>query len=706
MSTMEENYISYLKTFPTLDFQSKQKVIADGRPTPELKGLFPATGQKVPRSFQMDWYRRKEWLCGCAATRRLYCFPCLLFSPCDNVWTNAGYCDIKNLPWSLGKHEWSTAHIQNQITLKTFGASGVNVALSEQRRLGVSVHNAKVKENREVLKDLIDATCFLARQELAFSAGGSPHRGNYVELLQAFAEKDERLARHLETSTVFADLSDRLQNDLIEAVGDVIRNDIKQEVGAASSVAVEVDEAREAQVSLILRYVLLKRDACEVKEAFLGFADMSGDGRAAAAVAAHVLSVLDRYRCVGKLVAQSYDGAAVAASELDAAQAQVKKAAPEAMFYHCYAHKLNLVLMQSARCLPESGTFFQMVEGLGRFFSASAKRTQLLNEVVKRRSPAAAAGRWSTDARWLQTISGCLADLRVVFRVICDNPGGWDNDSLMLALGYDQWLAKTSTCFLIMTYEDVFAETDALQKVLQDKVADVGFCCARIHDAFAAIEGMRRGFHAFYLRYEQRCASLGLTEAGSRASIWQERRQSFSNILSNVGLQMRARFQHFAQLAFLDLLDCSKFHKMSKHFDDTKLQSLSEYARFFDLARLKAELIGLYGSKPVRSPCKSPQQLLSFLAQNDLIQTVPEAAKLLQLALTLPVAAASAETPALKRLKTYGRSRTEAGRGSSLALISFEAERLLRLKEQREEFYSQVTELFVEKDQRTDFIYK
>lgn len=67
------------------------------------------------------------------------------------------------------------------------------MALDEQRRLNVSIHNAKVKENRQILKDLINATCFLAKQELAFRGNdeteSSSNRRNYVELLHAFAEK-------------------------------------------------------------------------------------------------------------------------------------------------------------------------------------------------------------------------------------------------------------------------------------------------------------------------------------------------------------------------------------------------------------------------------------------------------------------------------------------------------------------------------------
>ena len=150
----------------------------------------------------------------------------------------------------------------------------------------------------------------------------------------------------------------------------------------------------------------------------------------------------------------------------------------------------------------------------------------------------------------------------------------------------------------------------------------------------------------------------------------------FYNILDNISVQLKARFDDFGELAFLGLVDCAKFYEMSHHFDDAKLQSLSKYARFFDVVRLKVDLIGLYSSQVVRDQCKSPGQLLSFLAQKDLMQTVPEATKLLQLVLTIPATTASVERSfsALKRLKTYSWNRTDQGRLSSLALSSIETE--------------------------------
>ena len=97
---------------------------------------------------------------------------------------------------------------------------------------------------------------------------------------------------------------------------------------------------------------------------------MSEDRRAPA-IAEYVLRVLEKYDCVEKLVAQTCDGAAVMASELNGVQAKIKEKVVEAMFTHCYAHKLNLVLLHSAKCMPKCRTFFKTAEGLASFFNKS-----------------------------------------------------------------------------------------------------------------------------------------------------------------------------------------------------------------------------------------------------------------------------------------------------------------------------------------------
>ena len=371
------------------------------------------------------------------------------------------------------------------------------MALIEQQRLNISLHNSKVKEYRKILKVLTNGTCYLANQELAFRGNNesatSFNRGNYVELIYAFAENDERISRHLETSTVFSGLSNRIQNDIIEAMAEIIRTDIRKDINKASFVAVEVDETTDVtqntQISVIFRYV------CEasyiVKEAFLGFDNVSDDRRASA-IAQYVLGILQKFDCVEKLVAQTYDGASVTSFELNGVQAKIKEDVPEAMFLHCYAHKLNLVLLHSAKCMPEFKAFFKTLEGLSAFFSKSTKRTYLLDNVVKRRLPRTSPTRWSANCRLLQTVSMYHSHLLMVFRVIGDAEDKWDNDSVMKAAGFERWLLKTNNCFWIIAYEGIFNKTDALFRVLQNKLMDIGFCCAQIRDTIDYVERQRQ----------------------------------------------------------------------------------------------------------------------------------------------------------------------------------------------------------------------
>ncbi len=71
-----------------------------------------------------------------------------------------------------------------------------------------------------------------------------------------------------------------------------------------------------------------------------------------------ILTNLEKYSSFQKLVAQTYDGASVMASHLNGVQAQIKEDALSVLFNNCCAHKLNLVLSQSAKFIPECSAFF------------------------------------------------------------------------------------------------------------------------------------------------------------------------------------------------------------------------------------------------------------------------------------------------------------------------------------------------------------
>lgn len=105
--------------------------------------------------------------------------------------------DLNNLRNVLRKrHQQNKEHIGASVSMKEFETSDTitEFCLSKAYQANVEKHNAKVKSNREFLKYFIDATCFLALQELPFrghdETESSSNRGNYRELLNFMAERD------------------------------------------------------------------------------------------------------------------------------------------------------------------------------------------------------------------------------------------------------------------------------------------------------------------------------------------------------------------------------------------------------------------------------------------------------------------------------------------------------------------------------------
>lgn len=52
-------------------------------------------------------------------------------------------------------------------------------------------------------------------------------------------------------------------------------------------------------------------------------------------------------------------------------QAKIKETVPHAAYTHCYAHRLNLVLVNTIRNIPELSDFFDMLQTLYTFIANS-----------------------------------------------------------------------------------------------------------------------------------------------------------------------------------------------------------------------------------------------------------------------------------------------------------------------------------------------
>ena len=172
IGNVETTISSLLKNpFSSRLYDEKCDIVKRGKPKPDLKDLTNACriGTKsVTRKFSSSRFDELPWLSGCDISNKLYCWLCVLFNSDSSVWNKEGYSDLTDMTAAAQRHEKSKKHEEVFYTLKMFGSQRIDTALSSQRRAEVSRHNENVRANTEVLRTLINATWFLAGQELLF----------------------------------------------------------------------------------------------------------------------------------------------------------------------------------------------------------------------------------------------------------------------------------------------------------------------------------------------------------------------------------------------------------------------------------------------------------------------------------------------------------------------------------------------------------
>lgn len=62
-------------------------------PRPDLSKILINQG-KPSRSFVNTWYDKCIWLTGSITLKKLFCWPCVLFSNREEVWSKCGYDEI------------------------------------------------------------------------------------------------------------------------------------------------------------------------------------------------------------------------------------------------------------------------------------------------------------------------------------------------------------------------------------------------------------------------------------------------------------------------------------------------------------------------------------------------------------------------------------------------------------------------------------
>nr|CAI5823530.1 unnamed protein product [Callosobruchus analis] len=266
---------------------------------------------------------------------------------------------------------------------------------------------------------------YLSKEECSFrghdETSESDNEGNFKELIDFLKTYDQKLVRFLSEATVFVGTSKSIQNDLIESISSVVEHEIQEELRSMAFFSWQIDEttyiACKSQLSVILRYVI----GGDIVERFVGFYDVSS-GKNAESLYQLLVTEFQEFDLKHKLIAQTYDGAAVMSGDFNGLQPKIKNIAPHALFTHCYAHKLNLMLSKACNAIKEVRKFFSNLSG---------KRSEALNRIVDRRIPTNAPTRWNFLSRAVVTVESQRRKLIEVFEFISESEDFFnDNQTL------------------------------------------------------------------------------------------------------------------------------------------------------------------------------------------------------------------------------------------------------------------------------------
>ena len=122
------------------------------------------------------------------------------------------------------------------------------------------------------------------------------------------------------------------------------------------------DIARTEQLSIVVRWVKIKDDKCNIVNSFLGFVKIA-DSKAESI--AHTPIIFLEYHGLNcpKIRGQGYDGANVMSGIHAGVQILIKNTVDSpVMFVHCGSHNLNLVISNSVGVVAENGDFFETLK--------------------------------------------------------------------------------------------------------------------------------------------------------------------------------------------------------------------------------------------------------------------------------------------------------------------------------------------------------
>ncbi|XP_033226050.1 zinc finger MYM-type protein 1-like [Belonocnema kinseyi] len=345
---------------------------------------------------------------------------------CDNVCESL----TENNSEPTEKYRDSNESLQDSVAANVFKLK--QLANTQNRIDGnlTSQLEGEISYWKSILRRVVSATKTLASRGLAFRGSdetlGLPDNGNFLMLIEFLAEFEPFMKDHIRkfgnkgsgrTSYLTKVTYEKFLALMAEALSKTIIEEIKKAKYYSIIVDSTPDVSHVDQLAFVIRYVTDDGDPVERFLLFVKNPRHKGHELADSVVStleAFGLKVID---CRG----QSYDNASNCSGMYKGLQARIREINGLAIYAPCGAHSLNLVGVHAVESCSEAVLFFNVLQILYNFFTASTQRWEILRSTEKTKSITLASlstTRWSARDAAVEVLNQYFQDIVEILKTI------------------------------------------------------------------------------------------------------------------------------------------------------------------------------------------------------------------------------------------------------------------------------------------------
>lgn len=495
----------------------------------------------------------------------------------------------------------------------------------------------------------------------------------------------------------------KIQNELIDLLATSTRNLICDEIRRSQCFSIIMDSTQDItkldQVSIVIRYVVINHNesSISVKESFLGFFVIEKHGaQDYEELITNILVKLDID--INKCRGQGYDGASVMSGVYSGVQKRIKDKVPTASYVHCCAHNLNLVISDAAKSSKKVVSFFETVQAIFNFFSASAPRwanlafgndenRKIKLKVLKKVCPT----RWESRHESINALKLRFIDILKALTNISLTSSKKDEKATSLSL--KKKLESMEFVLILCFWEKILRALHGVSKSLQKQNTNLHNACQNLNEAKKIIENLRDSYENILLECKELCSRWGITpnfhvkrsrlapqyfdeiDGDRRLNITDEnfRAKIVLPVIDTVIFQLNSRFQGLQEVTenfdflfptMLAKMDENEICKASMDFFYLYNDDISS-----DFTRQLLCLRGLLNTN-----IQTIKDLALFIVKNDFCTTYCDVITACIIYISLPVTVATAERSfsKLKLIKNYLRNSMGQDRLSNISILNIE----------------------------------